>query len=71
MKVQTIKISGMSCSGCANMVAENLSRLQGVHNVTVNLEDSSATVRYESAELTPAHFKRTVEDAGYTFEGMR
>lgn len=70
MKQQTIKISGMSCSNCADMIAENLSHLNGVHNVNVDLEDDSATVTYKSGQVATDDFKQTIETTGYNFEGV-
>ncbi len=66
-----IKIGGMSCSGCANMIAENLSKLDGVQEVNVHLDNNSATVKYNSQRVTPDDFKAAVETTGYGFEGMK
>lgn len=71
MKQQTINISGMSCSGCADMIAENLSQLSGVQNVTVHLNENSAAVKYNPDEVTLDDFKRTIEDTGYGFKGVK
>ncbi len=69
-KNTTINISGMSCSGCANMIAENISQLEGVQKVNVNLNDNSATVKYNSQQVTLEDFKETVESTGYGFKGV-
>lgn len=66
-----IKISGMACSGCANMIAENLSQLEGVQNVNVNLNESSATINYNSQRVNLDDIKETVESTGYGFEGVK
>ncbi|HLR77106.1 MAG TPA: heavy-metal-associated domain-containing protein [Balneolaceae bacterium] len=71
MKQQTIKISGMSCSGCAEMVAENLSQLDGVQNVNVVLDDNAAAVKYDPQKVNLNHFKETIELTGYGFEGVK
>ncbi|HEX6982475.1 MAG TPA: heavy-metal-associated domain-containing protein [Balneolaceae bacterium] len=66
----TLKISGMSCSGCANTVEQAISKLEGVQDVSVNLEKNSASVKYQSDKLTANDFKKAVESSGYTFEGI-
>lgn len=67
---KTLKISGMSCSGCANTVEQVISELEGVQDVSVNLEKDSASVKYQNDKLTASDFKKAVEGAGYSFEGV-
>ncbi|HET6528102.1 MAG TPA: heavy-metal-associated domain-containing protein [Balneolaceae bacterium] len=69
MKNSILRISGMSCSGCANTVEQAIAELEGVTGVSVNLENGSASVKYENDTLTIDDFERAVEAAGYGFEG--
>lgn len=71
MKQQTIQISGMSCSGCANMVAENISQLEGVEDVRVILDKNAAAVKYHPEKVTVNDLKKAVEKSGYGFEGVK
>ncbi|WP_103865973.1 heavy metal-associated domain-containing protein [Aquimarina sp. I32.4] len=40
----TYKISGMTCNGCRTSVEEKLSKVEGVHKVSVDLEKAEATI---------------------------
>jgi Cu+-exporting ATPase len=68
---KTLKIAGMSCSGCAGTVEQALSKLEGVQDVSVNLEKSLASVKFKRDKLTANDFKKAVELSGYTFEGIQ
>ena len=37
----TIKIQNLKCGGCANTIIKNVSSVESVSNVTVNVEDNS------------------------------
>ncbi len=67
----TLKVSGMSCSGCASTVENALMELQGVHQVTVGLEEGEVTTIYEDGKVTIEDIKEAVTSAGYTFEGVK
>ncbi|WP_108869208.1 heavy metal translocating P-type ATPase [Aquimarina aquimarini] len=45
----TYKISGMTCNGCRTSVEEKLSKVEGVHKVSVNLEKAEATIDMASS----------------------
>lgn len=63
----TVNISGMTCSHCVASVTEELSELDGVENVSVNLDKggiSTATIT-SSTELDPAQIGEAVAEAGY------
>ncbi|MCL2876271.1 MAG: heavy-metal-associated domain-containing protein [Betaproteobacteria bacterium] len=65
MSEVTIKIEGMSCSGCASNVAKALKALPGVTGVEVSLEQACAVVQYDPAAVNEAVMRLTVEEAGF------
>ena len=67
----TLKVSGMSCSGCANAVESALMELQGVHQVAVDLAEGEVTTMYEDDKVTIEDIEEAVTSAGYTFEGVK
>jgi copper chaperone len=67
----TLKVSGMHCSGCANTVENALKDLEGVHQVTVDLEENEVTVEYEDDKVTVEDLDETIKSSGYTFEGVK
>ena len=65
METASIKITGMTCMGCADSVKKVLTAIDGVQSVGVSLDKAQATVVYDAARAKPAQFKTAVEDAGY------
>ena len=61
---QQFQISGMTCGHCVQAVTEELSALDGVQGVEVDLDSGTATVR-SSAELDLAAVQGAVDEAGY------
>ncbi len=64
MKTITLNVTGMSCEGCANSVRSALSRVEGVHNAEVSLEEKKAVVALEDG-VRAADLLDAVEAAGY------
>jgi copper chaperone len=64
----TLRVSGMTCGHCVSAVTEELTALDGVTDVDVDLNaegDSRVTVT-SSQPLDPAAVATAVADAGYT-----
>lgn len=66
-----LSISGMACSGCAHTVQESLTELDGVKEVTVSLDDESATVTFDPGIVSTEAFEQAVEKAGYNYQGIK
>ena len=60
-----LKISGMSCASCALKIEEALNKLEGVYRANVNFSTETATINYDSAQLSVAELKKAVKDVGY------
>lgn len=61
----SVRVEGMTCAGCAASVESAVSKLPGVHQVTVSFEGGSAKVEYDPAQVTPENIIKTIEAAGY------
>ncbi|WP_427007718.1 heavy-metal-associated domain-containing protein [Pseudarthrobacter sp. H2] len=63
----TVNISGMDCSHCVASVTEELQELDGVENVTVDLNKDGISVATitSAAELDPKDIGEAVAEAGY------
>ena len=59
-----ILLEGMSCNHCKMRVEKALSELEGVNNVSVDLEAKKATLDIVGG-VGDAILKEAVEDAGY------
>lgn len=64
MTTTTIQVKGMTCGHCVNAVTEEISKLDGVTNVDVELESGNVTIVSE-APVDPAAVNAAVDEAGY------
>lgn len=63
----TISVSGMTCGHCVSAVSEELEALEGVEDVSVDLNAggvSTVTIT-SSKELPPSDIGEAVAEAGY------
>ena len=64
-KPVTLKITGMSCSGCAANVEKALKGVAGVSSVTVDLKAKKAAVEYDPSKTNEKALAQAVKSAGY------
>ena len=64
----TIYIQNLKCGGCSNTITKNVSAIQNISNVTVNVEESSVTFHYET-ETNLAEVKNKLQSLGYPEDG--
>jgi copper chaperone CopZ len=68
MSTATILVSGMTCGHCVKAITEELSALDGVQEVSVELVvDGNSSVTVTSLEpLDPGAVREAVDEAGYS-----
>lgn len=59
-----VKVKGMSCQHCAMAVKKTLSSLEGVKDVSVNLENAEATLTHDGP-IDMKQVRDRIEKAGY------
>jgi Cu2+-exporting ATPase len=59
------KVTGMSCTSCASKVERILSNIDGVEEVTVNLIDSTASIRYNKNIINAEIMNTKLSEIGY------
>jgi copper chaperone CopZ len=64
-KQAMLKVTGMSCSGCAANVEKALKGVDGVTKTTVDLKGGKATVEYDPAKTDEKSLAGAVKKAGY------
>ena len=64
MNKYTLKVKGMMCGNCVKHVEKALSSMNGVNDVSVDLEHGEARVE-TSVEIKMDEFKKVIEEAGY------
>ena len=65
MKTSRFTVTGMSCSACSSHVEKCVSKINGVHTVSVNLLAGSMEVYYDDNILKDNDIIKTVKKAGY------
>jgi copper chaperone len=69
MKNVILNVNGMSCSHCENAVKKAVGNLDGVSNVSVDLEGKTVTVDYDESKVTLDNIKFEIDDQGYEVVG--
>jgi copper ion binding protein len=64
MTTTTFAVSGMTCGHCVAAVTAEVSKLDGVTNVAVDLTTGSVTVE-STGIVEPTEFADAVDEAGY------
>ena len=64
MTTQTFTVTGMSCDHCVRAVTDEVAKLPGARDVSVDLASGSLTVA-SSEGLDPAQVAVAVDEAGY------
>ena len=64
-KQAILKVTGMSCSGCAGNVEKALKAVAGVSKTAVDLKAGKATVEYDPAKTSEKDLAKAVKNAGY------
>ena len=65
---RTFSVTGMTCSHCERAVTEEVSRIDGVTSVAVDLATGAVTVE-AAAPVRPAQVAAAVDAAGYSLAG--
>lgn len=60
---RTYSVSGMTCQHCVNAVSAELSAVEGVSQVSVDL--ANGTVRVSGERFTDEQVRTAVDEAGY------
>jgi copper chaperone len=60
----TIAVEGMTCGHCVSAVQSEVGKVQGVTDVSVDLESGQVTIVAETAP-DPAALQEAVEEAGF------
>lgn len=64
-KTVTIKITGMTCAGCANHVHTALNKTAGVVSDEVKYPGDIAIVKYDASKVSEAQIIKAIEKTGY------
>lgn len=65
----TLKVSGMTCTGCEAAISGEVGKLAGVTRVKADHKAGTATVTYDPARADLAGVRKAIEKVGYKIEG--
>ena len=65
MKDKKLKITGMTCSACANRVQKVVGKLDGVESANVNFATETLSVKYDDKKVDNSEIEKVIEKAGY------
>ena len=68
MSTETYTVTGMTCGHCVASVTEEISEIDGVTDVAVDLPTGAVTVT-SSKPVDSADVRAAVEEAGYQLAG--
>lgn len=60
---QTLLVDGMTCSNCETAVKEALNDVEGVQNVSVDLETGEVDIEHN--DVDPLVLETAIEEQGY------
>lgn len=67
---ESIIVQNLKCGGCANTITSKVSQMEGISNVSVDVEKSLVTVEFEKEGLG-SELKNTLAAIGYPPTGER
>lgn len=65
MQTETLKVTGMTCGGCVDIVTRALVAVDGVHNVNVSLANKEVKVDFDETMTSTDKLANAIEKAGY------
>ena len=65
---ETIEIMGMTCTGCARTLENEMRKFSGIE-YSVNFPERSLTVAFSPAEYKREDFEKAIESHGYKIKG--
>ncbi|QPJ66837.1 MAG: heavy-metal-associated domain-containing protein [Candidatus Nitrohelix vancouverensis] len=63
--MQIIDVDGMTCGHCVETVTKALSKLSGVHNVQVSLEQGNVSFDFEEDKVEMETVRSAITEVGF------
>lgn len=59
------KVLGMHCSSCSSRVEKNVSKMNGMHSCSVDLQQESMIVDYDETKINNEQIIKTIQKGGF------
>jgi len=66
-----ITVKGMHCKSCKDSIESKINSLKGIKNITVNLAENKAVVRFDPNETSLNEINSEIESLGYSTEDSK
>jgi copper chaperone CopZ len=70
-KMVTLKITGMSCAGCASHIHTALSKTEGIISDEVKYPGDVAIIKYDASKISVEQIIKVIEKTGYKAEVLK
>jgi copper chaperone CopZ len=67
-ETETLKITGMSCAGCANKISKTLTQNPAITSADVSVDTGLATVTFTKGKISATEIQQLIEKAGFKAE---
>ncbi|HVX93153.1 MAG TPA: heavy metal translocating P-type ATPase, partial [Candidatus Dojkabacteria bacterium] len=64
MKKEILPLIGMHCSSCKNLIEKKLSKVDGIHNISVNYGSEKVTIEYDENMINKEDIKNHISHLG-------
>ncbi|XP_074014774.1 copper-transporting ATPase 2 isoform X2 [Numenius arquata] len=61
----TVSIVGMTCQSCVQSIEGRISKVKGIVNIKVSLEQDNAVIKYQQSEISPEQICQEIQDMGF------
>ena len=68
MKKEIIKVKGMHCSSCGELIKDALEELEGVKTVSVSHEQGIVSVEFDESSVSNERIRKEIVNEGYVVE---
>ncbi|XP_060089267.1 copper-transporting ATPase 2 isoform X1 [Heteronotia binoei] len=65
MDVVTVSILGMTCQACVQSIQGRISKVKGIVDIKVSLEQNNAVIKYLAVEISPHQICQEIKAMGY------
>ncbi len=64
----TLKIEGMTCTACSNIIDKTLNKMDGINSATVNFAVEKVTIDYDPKKVRLLDVQKKVSELGYKLD---
>jgi len=64
---KNLKIEGMHCASCANIIENKLAKIDGVEKISVNFANEKVSIKYDPEKINVEKMNEEIEKFGYKF----